>query len=267
MDSIKNEALTIKVKKHGAELASIVCDGREYLWQADEAFWKRHSPVLFPLVGAVWGGKFRSHGEEFAMGQHGFARDMDFTLIHETADELRYALCSTEETLKRYPYPFRLEIGYRLEGRSVRVTWHVENSGQEVMAFQIGAHPAFYWPMLTNEEIEAEIKRISDTWYLWASRYTGDVVEDFKTLVNICKDEKNCNGFCNLFEDDIKCFDKFKKKYGIEPSYSIGKGEYHYDDEEDDAWSNLCYEFSTAVRPVLCMMWTYNHIVTMYIVG
>ena len=38
MDSIKNEALTIKVKKHGAELASIVCDGREYLWQADEAF-------------------------------------------------------------------------------------------------------------------------------------------------------------------------------------------------------------------------------------
>ena len=157
MDSIKNEALTIKVKKHGAELASIVCDGREYLWQADEAFWKRHSPVLFPLVGAVWGGKFRSHGEEFAMGQHGFARDMDFTLIHETANELRYALCSTEETLKRYPYPFRLEIGYRLEGRSVRVMWHVENPGQEVMAFQIGAHPAFYWPMLTNEEIEGGV--------------------------------------------------------------------------------------------------------------
>lgn len=123
------------------------------------------------------------------------------------------------------------------------------------------------WRGKTNEEIKEEIKRISDTWYLWASRYTGDVVEDFKTLVDICKDEKNCNGLCNLFEDDIKCFDKFKKKYGIKPSYSIGKGEYHYDDKEDDAWSNLCYQFSTAVRPVLCLMWTYYHIVTMYIVG
>ena len=119
----------------------------------------------------------------------------------------------------------------------------------------------------TNEEIEADIKRISDTWYLWASRYTGDVVEDFKTLVDICKDKKNCTGLCNVFEDDLECFDKFKKKYGIEPSYSIGKGEYHYDDETDDAWSNLCYEFDTAVRPVLCLMWTYYHVVTMYIVG
>ena len=123
------------------------------------------------------------------------------------------------------------------------------------------------WRGKTNEDIKAEIKRISDTWYLWASRYTGDVVEDFKTLVDICKDKKNCNGLCNVFEDDLECFDSFKERYGIEPSYSIGKGEYHYDDKEDDAWSNLCYEFSTAVRPVLCLMWTYYHTVTMYIVG
>ena len=120
---------------------------------------------------------------------------------------------------------------------------------------------------MTNEEIEAEIKRISNTWYLWASRYTGDVVEDFKTLVDICKDKKNCTGLCNVFEDDLECFDKFKKKYGIEPSYSIGKGEYHYDDETDDAWSNLCYEFDTEVRGILCLMWKYYHIVTMYTVG
>ena len=113
----------------------------------------------------------------------------------------------------------------------------------------------------TNEEIEAEIKIISNTWYLWASRYTGDVVEDFKALFDICKDEKNCNGFCDVFEDDLECFDSFKKKYGIEPSYSIGKGDYHYDDEKDDDWSNLCYEFDTAVRPVLCQMWKYYHIV------
>lgn len=157
MNTISNKQLTISVKKHGAELASIKHDGREYLWQADEAFWKRHSPVLFPIVGAVWNGEYRSHGNTYRMGQHGFARDMDFTLISQTEDELRYELVSTEETIKKYPYPFRLEIGYKLIGNKVRVLWHVENTGKEMMAFQIGAHPAFFWPMLTNDDIEGGV--------------------------------------------------------------------------------------------------------------
>lgn len=146
MKTLTNGQLTIAVKEHGAELASIKCNGREYLWQADEAFWKRHSPVLFPIVGAVWNGEYRSHGNVYKMGQHGFARDMDFTLIAESDTELRYELVSNETTLQKYPYAFRLEIGYRITGNRIKVMWHVENTGDEEMAFQIGAHPAFFWP-------------------------------------------------------------------------------------------------------------------------
>ena len=47
MKTISNKQLTIQVSPHGAELCSIVANGKEYLWQADPAFWKRHSPVLF----------------------------------------------------------------------------------------------------------------------------------------------------------------------------------------------------------------------------
>ena len=50
MKTLSNSELTIKVSPHGAELCSILRDGKEYLWQADPAFWKRHSPVLFPIV-------------------------------------------------------------------------------------------------------------------------------------------------------------------------------------------------------------------------
>lgn len=157
MKTISNNIISISVKEHGAELASIKHDGREYLWQADEAFWKRHSPVLFPIVGAVWNGEYRSHGNTYKMGQHGFARDMDFTLISQTDDELRYELVSTEETIKKYPYMFRLEIGYKLIDNKVRVMWHVENKGNETMSFQIGAHPAFFWPMLTDNDIEGGV--------------------------------------------------------------------------------------------------------------
>ncbi len=148
MKTLSNRKLTIRVAEHGAELSSIVANatGKEYLWQADPAFWKRHSPVLFPIVGSVWNAEYRHEGVTYSLSQHGFARDMDFSLMKETDDELRFALESTPETLKVYPFPFLLEIGYRLEENRITISWRVRNRGSETMYFQIGAHPAFYYP-------------------------------------------------------------------------------------------------------------------------
>ena len=47
MEILFNGKLSIEVSAHGAELCSIFSNGKEYLWQANPAFWKRHSPVLF----------------------------------------------------------------------------------------------------------------------------------------------------------------------------------------------------------------------------
>lgn len=146
MVTLGNNIITVSVKEHGAELCSIRKGGVEYLWQADPAFWARHSPVLFPIVGSVWEGKFRVDGKEYAMGQHGFARDMDFTLVSQTDTEVRYRLESSEETLVKYPWPFVLEIAYRVHDNKVDVIWEVTNPGDKDMPFQIGAHPAFYYP-------------------------------------------------------------------------------------------------------------------------
>ena len=146
MKTISNKQLTIQVSPHGAELCSIVANGKEYLWQADPAFWKRHSPVLFPIVGSVWENEYRNEGIPYTLTQHGFARDMEFTLISEKEDEVRYRLVSNEETLHKYPFSFCLEIGYRIQGKKIEVMWEVKNSGEKDMYFQIGAHPAFYWP-------------------------------------------------------------------------------------------------------------------------
>ena len=146
MHILKNDILTVKVKEHGAELASIMKGSTEYLWQADPAFWGRHSPVLFPIVGSVWEKRYRVDGREYELGQHGFARDMDFTLVRGDDTEVRYRLESDEETLKKYPWPFVLEIAYRLRGNSIDVIWEVSNPRNEDMYFQIGAHPAFNYP-------------------------------------------------------------------------------------------------------------------------
>lgn len=146
MQTLKNEMLTIQVSGHGAELQSIRKDGYEYLWQGNPEYWGRRSPVLFPIVGSVWEKQFRVDGKVYEMGQHGFARDMDFELVSASDTEVWYKLESTEDTLKAYPWPFVLEIGYKLDGNSVEVLWKVTNPGDKEMYFQIGAHPAFYYP-------------------------------------------------------------------------------------------------------------------------
>lgn len=158
MEKLSNEFLTIEMKAEGAELCSIRTAEREYLWQANPKFWARHSPVLFPIVGRIWDDVYRVQGHEYHLSQHGFARDRKFTLISETEDTVWYALESDAESLEKYPYPFRLEIGYRLHGHSVDVIWRVENPSENEIFFQIGAHPAFYWPEFKGSDEEPYAK-------------------------------------------------------------------------------------------------------------
>lgn len=146
---ISNEKVTIQVDSLGAELKSLksVTEGREYMWNADPAYWKRTSPVLFPFVGGLKGGVYRDKGVEYPMVQHGFARDMEFQLKSQVATEIWFRLESNEETFAKYPYPFVLEIGYELSGYTVIVKWRVKNSGQDTMHFSIGGHPGFWCPI------------------------------------------------------------------------------------------------------------------------
>lgn len=148
MQVLKNEHLTIKINNFGAELSSIVSNEtkHEYLWQADPKYWKRHSPVLFPIVGSLWNGEFHYEDKAYKMSQHGFARDYNFDLLEETENSVSYLLKSSEKTKEVYPFYFELIISYELIDSSVKVEWNVRNTGNKTMYFQIGAHPAFYYP-------------------------------------------------------------------------------------------------------------------------
>lgn len=146
---ISSDKITIQVDSMGAELKSLkeVASGREYMWCADAKYWKRTSPVLFPLVGGVNGGVYHLNGQDYPMGQHGFARDIEFRLKSQVAHEIWFLLESTAETSAVYPYPFVLELGYELADRSVIVKWRVHNPGRDTIFFSIGGHPAFLCPI------------------------------------------------------------------------------------------------------------------------
>lgn len=142
---LENVYLHVEIASAGAELMHVYNrkTQTELLWNGDPAYWKRRSPVLFPNVGKTYGNVMRINGKTYPTAQHGFARDMDFTL--ESADENSccYLLKSSEETLSRYPFPFELRIAYELQDAALKVSWKVKNPGTEEMYFTIGGHPAF----------------------------------------------------------------------------------------------------------------------------
>ncbi len=143
---LENDILKIAVSSHGAELSSIFNkkENKEMLWQGDSQFWGRKSPVLFPVVGKYKNGKTTYEGKEYQSGQHGFARDSEFTLIEKTENKLSFELLSNEETLKQYPFRFRLVCSFELNNDRIIVGWNVENIDDKKIYFSIGAHPAFY---------------------------------------------------------------------------------------------------------------------------
>lgn len=161
---LENEQITITVDSHGAELKSLVKKDTqtEYMWKADPQYWGRTAPVLFPFVGSLQDGTFRTKGKVYSMGQHGFARDMEFILDKHTEDEIWFVLKSDSTTLEKYPYEFILKVGYRLKCSSVEVLWQVENPAEEELPFSIGGHPAFNCPIEEGKK-QTDYKIFFDT--------------------------------------------------------------------------------------------------------
>lgn len=172
---IGNGTVTARFQDHGAELISLRKNGTEYIWNGDPNYWGRHAPVLFPFVGQVWDKKYRYQGAEYPMGQHGFARDMDFEEKDQIRDSISFILRENRETLAKYPFRFELEIRYTL-GKSgtasatvsesgsksaptdaaekkdilkdtLTVEWIVRNPNMDPLYFSIGGHPAFMCPI------------------------------------------------------------------------------------------------------------------------
>ncbi len=146
--TIENEYLKVTVTTWGAQVKSVLrkSDGVEHIWQADKSVWGYHAPILFPHCGKVVDGKIEAKGQVYESGQHGFARGMEHEFVDQTRDTIVLELCSTPETLARFPYEFRLVSTFTLENDTLHHTLTVENLDEAELPFGIGYHPAFTVP-------------------------------------------------------------------------------------------------------------------------
>ena len=80
---LENNILKVTVDSKGCEIRDVLCktDNTHRMWNANPEGWKRVAPVLFPLIGKYKDNQSIYNGKVYEMGQHGFARDMEFTLV------------------------------------------------------------------------------------------------------------------------------------------------------------------------------------------
>jgi galactose mutarotase-like enzyme len=63
-------------------------------------------------------------------------------------------LIENEDTLKMYPFKFRLLVSYSLKGNRLSISNSVENRDAKEMYFSIGAHPGFNIPFTSDEKYD-----------------------------------------------------------------------------------------------------------------
>ena len=146
--TLSNGQMTAVINSYGAELKSLRDqDGNEYIWDgSDASYWNRSAPFLFPTVGNLRNGKVLIKGEWYEMKQHGFCRDMEWTVADQTPFSVLFTLTDTPESRARYPYAFHLGLRYTLTGRTIRMDFTVDNVADEEMLYCFGPHPAIRVP-------------------------------------------------------------------------------------------------------------------------
>jgi galactose mutarotase-like enzyme len=149
MFTIENQQLKLRIHPKGAELQSIYQTEfrTEYLWGGDPAFWGKHSPLLFPMVGTLRDNTYRYQGNTYTLPRHGFARDREFVAESQTAESVGLLLTSDADTKKNFPFDFELRVIYHLQGSGFKTTYLVTNPASAPLYFSVGGHPAFTVPL------------------------------------------------------------------------------------------------------------------------
>lgn len=173
--TISKGGLSATISSKGAELTSLALDGREYLWQADPAFWGKHAPVLFPIVGSLRGDEAESSQGACRMPRHGLARINEHRVAEAAEDgsAVTFELTSSPETLEAYPYEFKLNMAYAITGEATLTqTFSVTNTGTADMPFSVGGHPAFNVPApgAEGEAFEDYVIEFTEPWTCVAPR-------------------------------------------------------------------------------------------------
>jgi galactose mutarotase-like enzyme len=122
-------------------------------------------PILFPICGNLQDNTYNYQGKQYTLKQHGFARDLPWQVTNQSAQDkvsLTLTLSSNEQTRAVYPFDFRLDFTYSIQGNSLEIEQQYTNLSSEPMPFSTGFHPYFFTNDKTQLEFEIPSKEYQD---------------------------------------------------------------------------------------------------------
>lgn len=153
--TIKHGGAQAAIDTFGAELISYKsANGTQYVWTGDAQFWASHTPILFPIVGALQNDTVTIGGKAYTMPKHGFARRREWQAVEVGESSITLELVADDETLAQYPAHFRLQATHTLTDTGFTTKLCARNEGGEAVPMCLGGHPALCCPLHEGEQFE-----------------------------------------------------------------------------------------------------------------
>ena len=217
MVTIKNEFITARFNEVGAELKSLVCNDREYMWPGHPEVWTGTSPIMFPICSGLKEDKYLLKGKEYTLQKHGFIRFKTFDVENKTDDSVVFLHKSDDETKVAFPFDYELRVIYKLEGKTLNVDYSVKNLSDDIMYFNIGSHEAYSTP----EGIEDYDVVFPEKETLNANILYGNLLSN--QTMPIIKDTQVLPLYDKYFTIDALVFKQFKSRSATLRNRKTGK--------------------------------------------
>ena len=204
--TISNNDISVIISTFGAEIKSVIKNGKELIWEGNPEYWSGQAPLLFPICGGLKDDKFVFEGKEYNLPKHGYARLSEFELESHDSETAVFFLRSDDESLTQYPFAYELRVIYTLDKSKLNVEYNVKNMTDKNMYFSIGAHEAYACPE-GIEEYSIVFDKAED---LNASRLEGNFLK-YET-VNVGKNISEFPLKTEYFATDALVFLDLKSK-------------------------------------------------------
>ena len=135
--TIKNDKTEVKINSLGAEVRSVVHNGKQRAWQNETGEWAGCAILLFPFAGF---NRLVYDGVDFGVQKHGFCRNEEFELVRAEGDNITFVLKANERTKAVYPYDFEFFVKYAIIDNGYEVCYTIVNRDSRTIPFACGGH-------------------------------------------------------------------------------------------------------------------------------
>lgn len=121
-----------------------------YFWDKEVKDLPGAWPFIFPICARIERGgvpgNYLYDGHLYNLPIHGISWWLPWNVTNFTQDTIILALSDNQETLKRYPFHFHIELKYQISDKKLACYQTYSNTGNKPMPYYAGFHPYFLTP-------------------------------------------------------------------------------------------------------------------------